>query len=201
MVRIKSKLAVALIAVAAIVLIAGVGAYAYWSAQQSVPGNSLTSGHMGIALTDVAGGAVVPMNVAGIMPGDNNGATPAEIRVINSNSFTTDLVFKVSNVADTYTLSDNVQLAFLLCTGGTYNYWLTPTGTVNYVADSEWESQLYDMSAFNGKIWEELPGYVDISGGAFRTVKVYYKLPLDCDSDCHDDTATFDMIFELVQSH
>lgn len=185
----------------AIVLIAATGGYAYWSAQQQVTGNAIGSGTMTIQVTDDAGGAVVPMTVSGITPGDNNGATPAIFKVINPNTFNTDLVFRVSNVGDTKNLSENVQVAFLLCTGGAYNYWLTPAGTVNYNADSEWAANAHYMNEYDGKSWQDLTGYIDIPQNDFRTIKVFYILPLDCASDCHTDVATFDMTFEMMQSH
>lgn len=202
--RVKSKLSIAVIAVAAIVLLTGLGAYAYWSVSQQLAGNQLSSGHMSISVLDYQGTALTALQVPNMMPGTGV-STPLkktyEITSATGNP-DVDLAFSVPTVTGNGTLKDNVKIAFALMTGG-FNYWLEPSGAVAFTGDTDqlYSAHGYNMSAYAGKSWGDLAGYKNIPDGDTKHIMVYYYLPLDCANDCHDSDATFDMSFELLQSH
>lgn len=203
--RVKSKLSMVVIAVAAIVLFAGFGASAYWAVTQILAGNQITSGHMSISVYDMGTpGVITPLDVDGIMPG-GSGNRIFEVESAAGNPLT-DLYFGVPTVIGNGTLKDNVMVAFCLMTDPYTYYWLEPAGAVAFAAGSENTDNTYVnhgsiMSAYAEKSWGDLPGYSDLPAGEIRHVKVYYYLPVDCSEDCHDSDVTFDMSFELLQSH
>lgn len=204
--RIGNKLTIGAIAIAAIVLIATVGGYAYWSVQKQLTDNQITSGHMAITvLNGIDSSIATSLDVAGIMPGQGNKKQYA-IQSTEGNP-NTDLWFKVTNVTDAVSLADNVELAFLLNTDVNYYYWLTPAGaqqhpmSETFVDDPAAYNAFFPASDYDAVIWQGMQGYTNLPALTTRHITVYYRLPVDCADDCHDDTLTFDMDFGLSQYH
>lgn len=190
-----------------LIAVLGAGAAAWWSAQQTVDGNVIGSGHMGIDMPITA-----PLAVSGLMPGQN-GMQEYIIQNPATNP-AVDIGFTVDNVAGAGTLKDNVKVAFMLCTGPNSAFWLKSDGTAAEWTDGQelgtaWVPfadflTAYDAVAFNTALLnlaEHSADYTNLGAGAERHVKVFYILPENCAADCHDSTATFDMTFELIQHH
>lgn len=195
-----------------IIALLGAGAAAWWSAQQTITGNQIGSGHMGIEMPYVQS-----LNVAGLMPGQYG---TVEYTVINpAGNPAVDLAFVVDNVAGE--LANDVQLAFFLTTAPNSAFWLKSDGTAaawssGQETGTNWLPFADFMSAYNndnfntGAAFLNLAEYQNIPAGVAyapgilsseRHIKVFYILPENCAADSHDQTATFDMTFELIQHH
>lgn len=196
-----------MVAIVGFVLLVSIGAYAYWSVNQTVAGNKIASGSMTLKVVDFGEIDVSPINVAGIMPGDAGLAATWEMQIGSAPAQGDDLAFAVSGVTDDISLADNVQIAFCLCTGGVYNWWLTPTGPVALGASNPddpavYKANSFKMSDYEGISWANMQGYTGLMPSDDpRHLKIYYYLPEDCASDCHDDSATFNVMVEALQHH
>lgn len=194
---------IALVGVIGIVLLASVGAYAFWSVQRNITGNTVASGSMTL---NEGQSDFTPISLPGVMPGAAGLAKEWKVTIGAAPTSGDDLNFRVTNVQDSVSLAENVQLAFCLVTGGGEDYWLNADGSLTKIVFGENPSESYTShlaiaSAYNNKVWNNIDGASILQSGDMRHIQAYYMLPEDCASDCHDDTLTFDVTIEAAQHH